>query len=282
MKIIECPRDALQGLKRVVPTKEKVAYHQALLEVNFDTLDIGSFVSPKAVPQLADTADVLNKLNLSKTKTKLLVIVANERGAKDACTFDQVTYLGYPLSISETFQQRNTNQSILASIDLVKEMQDRCQKHNKQLVVYISMGFGNPYGDPYSAVIVRNYINLLADIGIKIISIADTVGLATPEEVSQLYRHIAPQFPLIEFGLHLHANPSQVKAKVKAAIEAGCKRIDTAMKGFGGCPFAKDDLVGNLDTGKVIECLDEHNMEHKLNMHAFKLAEQEANKVFLV
>lgn len=252
MKIIECPRDALQGLTQQIPTAKKIAYIQQLLAVGFDTLDFGSFVSPKAIPQMADTAEVLHGLDLSSSKTKLLAIVANQRGVDTACSFAQIHYLGFPLSISETFQQRNTNASISAGLDLVNYALEKCAATNKELVVYLSMAFGNPYNDPYSGQIVLDFTDKLQAMGCRIVSLADTVGLASESEVRALGSLVNKHFSDLEIGMHLHSQPQLAQQKIEAAYESGIRRIDTALGGLGGCPFAEDELVGNLPTEELL------------------------------
>lgn len=247
MKLIECPRDAIQGIKHFIPTEKKIKYINLLLESNlFDTIDFGSFVSPKAIPQMADTAEVVQSLDLHQTKTKLLAIIANERGATEACQFEQISYLGYPFSISETFQLRNTNTTIAESLERVKAIQEITEKANKQLVIYISMGFGNPYGDNWNAEIAIQWVDELQKLGIRIFSLSDTVGVATPESISYLFGNLIPKYPHLELGSHLHTTPNSWKQKIDAAYNAGCRRFDGAILGYGGCPMAADDLVGNM------------------------------------
>ena len=248
VKLVECPRDAMQGWPHQVPTQKKIEYINALLKVGFDTIDFGSFVSPRAIPQMADTKEVIQKIKSQNSKTKLLAIIANERGAQDAVVFDEISYLGFPFSVSETFQMRNTNSSIIQSMVRVEEIQDLCIKNKKELVVYISMGFGNPYGDVYNEAIVFDWVNKLVDMDIKIISLADTVGLATKEQVYQVTKYLVDSLPETEIGVHLHSTPANWKEKVDAALQAGCMRFDGALKGIGGCPMADDELVGNMDT----------------------------------
>jgi hydroxymethylglutaryl-CoA lyase len=279
MKIIECPRDAMQGLEKFIPTEVKINYINQLLQVGFDTLDCGSFVSAKAIPQLKDTAEVLERLNPSSTK--LLVIVANTRGAEEASKFSSIQYLGFPLSISETFQKRNTNKSIVEALNAVEEMQEICIQSKKQLVIYISMGFGNPYGDPYDENIVRQFTDILSTLGIKIISLADTIGVSTPPQITSLFTSLIPQFPDIEFGAHLHSNPATAVEKIKAAYEAGCQRFDGAIKGFGGCPMAEDELVGNLATETILSYLESRGEQTGLNKEAFGKALLLADAVFV-
>lgn len=278
IKLIECPRDALQGWKTLVPTSKKIEYLQALLEVGFNTLDCGSFVSPKAIPQMADTREVLRAL--SPSNTKLLVIVANQRGAEEAMAFDQVKYLGFPFSVSETFQQRNTNSTIAASLERVEAIQQLCIQHSKELVVYISMGFGNPYGDPYSENIVFEWADKLAALGIKTISLADTVGVAQPEQVQRMTEKLVTSLPDIEIGVHLHSTATNRIAKLTAAIDAGCLRFDGALKGIGGCPMANDELVGNMDSAWMISYFKEHKYKIGLDEEALKRALVLADEIF--
>jgi hydroxymethylglutaryl-CoA lyase len=280
MKIIECPRDAMQGLEEFIPTDKKVTYINQLLKVGFDTIDFGSFVSPKAIPQMRDTAEVLGRLDLSKSRTQLLAIVANTRGAANACFFDQINHLGFPLSISETFQQRNTNKSIVEALNTVSEIQDLCKKHNKKQVVYISMGFGNPYGDPYDVEVVSKFADILATLEIEIISLSDTIGVSEPEQIQYLFKSLTKSFPKIEFGAHLHSNPLTRLEKIEAAYEAGCQRFDGAIKGFGGCPMAKDDLVGNMATETILDFLKSKEVAPDLNYGEFEKAITLADEVF--
>lgn len=280
MKIIECPRDAMQGIEQFIPTARKAAYINLLLQVGFDTIDFGSFVSPKAIPQLKDTAEVLEQLDLSVSKSKLLAIVANTRGAEDACRLESISYLGFPLSISETFQQRNTNKSITEALNALSEMQDLSVKNNKTLVTYISMGFGNPYNDPYDVDIVGKFTDILSTLGIKIISLADTIGVSKPEQITYLFTTLTKAFPKIEFGAHLHSNPASAVEKIKAAFDAGCQRFDGALKGWGGCPMAEDELVGNLATETILDFLTSRNAKPKLNDDAFGAAMKMADSIF--
>ncbi len=253
MKIIECPRDAIQGLHHFIPTEKKIAYINQLLASNlFDTIDFGSFVSPKAIPQMADTKAVVEGLNLADTKTKLLAIIANERGALEASAYDQITYLGYPFSVSETFQLRNTNATIAGSLERVKTIQEICEKTGKQIVLYISMGFGNPYGDLWNAEIVLEWVEKLKILGIRIFSLSDTVGVATPESISYLFENLIAKHPDLEFGAHLHTTPETWKEKIESAYQAGCRRFDGAILGYGGCPMAADELVGNMPTENLL------------------------------
>jgi hydroxymethylglutaryl-CoA lyase len=279
IKIIECPRDAMQGLHTFIPTELKAEYMNLLLKVGFDTLDFGSFVSPKAIPQMRDTAKVLDLLDLDNTATKLLAIVANKRGAVDAASFEQIRYLGYPFSISETFQMRNTNATIEASLERVKVIQDICLKNNKELVVYISMGFGNPYGDEWNADIVQHWTEVLYDLDVKILSLSDTVGVANPDTIAYIFSNLIKKYPSIEFGAHLHTTPDTWREKVVAAYENGCRRFDGALKGFGGCPMAKDDLTGNMPTENMIGYFNE--MNEKLGFNT-DLLNQSLTKTFSV
>lgn len=280
IQITECPRDAMQGLKEFVPTELKAEYINLLLKVGFDTIDFGSFVSPKAIPQMQDTAQVLERLDLSSTSSKLLAIIANYRGAAEAASHEQITYLGYPFSISETFQQRNTNSGIAQSFDLVKQMQELCAAKNKQLLVYLSMGFGNPYRDEWSAQIVLNWAGKLADEGIKNIALSDTVGAATTDQIKDLYPLLADQLPAVNIGLHLHSTPEALQDKIAAAHQSGCRRLDTAIKGYGGCPMAKDDLTGNIATERVLAYLRDQKADTGLNMQAFEEALAFSGRIF--
>jgi hydroxymethylglutaryl-CoA lyase len=280
VKLIECPRDAMQGLHDFIPTKIKANYINQLLKVGFDTIDFGSFVSPKAIPQLKDTAEVLNLLDLSNTKSKLLAIVANQRGAEDACNFEEINYLGFPFSISETFQQRNTNSSIEESLKRVADIQNLCVKSNKELVVYISMAFGNPYGEEWNSDIVIEWTKKLSDLGIQIIALSDTTGVSNPENISYLFNNTIPEFTNVEIGAHLHTTPTTWEEKVNAAYNSGCKRFDGAIKGFGGCPMATDDLTGNMATEHLITYLNENNIETNLNLNEFKNSFTKAMNVF--
>lgn len=281
MKIIECPRDAMQGIDEFIPTQEKIRYINALLKVGFDTIDFGSFVSAKAIPQMRDTAEVLARLDLSNTKSKLLAIVANVRGAEDAAKQSAIYYLGFPLSISETFQERNTNKSISEALNSLVEIQNICLRSNKKLVVYISMGFGNPYGDPYDAEVVGKFVDILNTLGVEIISLADTIGVSSPELITYLFASLSKQFPSVELGAHLHSNPTSAREKIEAAYQAGCKRFDGALKGFGGCPMAKDELVGNLATETLLDYLDTKGETKGINQHAFGEAMRIADQIFL-
>lgn len=280
MKIIECPRDAMQGLTEFIPTEKKIIYINQLLEVGFDTIDFGSFVSPKAIPQMRDTDEVLESLNWRTSTSRLLAIVANTRGAETACKQEGVHYLGFPLSISETFQQRNTNKSIAEALNTVSEIQDLCTSTNKELVCYISMGFGNPYGDPYDVKVVEQFVDILNTLGVQVISLADTIGVSTPENITYLFSRLTERFPTLELGVHLHSTPQTAMEKIEAAYKAGCKRFDGAIKGFGGCPMAKDDLVGNLATETIIKYLSSQNDSPALNYAAFQKSLALADEIF--
>ncbi|MEO6132701.1 MAG: hydroxymethylglutaryl-CoA lyase [Saprospiraceae bacterium] len=269
IKIIECPRDAMQGLHQFVPTELKVKYINSLLQVGFDTIDFGSFVSTKAIPQMSDTADVLKSLNLSGSVSNLLAIVANQRGAADAVAFDEIAYLGYPFSVSETFQLRNTNATIEESLHRVAEIQDICLAHGKKLVVYLSMGFGNPYGDPWNVEIVQHWVDHLADMGIKILALSDTVGVSNPENISYLFSNLIPPYPDVEFGAHLHTQPHNWREKIEAAYKSGCRRFDAAMKGYGGCPMAKDELTGNMPTEHLLSYFDDQKIDLGMDRGVF-------------
>jgi hydroxymethylglutaryl-CoA lyase len=280
MKIIECPRDAMQGLSVFIPTERKVAYLSQLLKIGFDTVDFGSFVSPKAIPQLRDTAEVLSKLDLTNIKSKLLAIVANTRGAREAAEYQSISYLGFPLSISETFQRRNTNKSIADALLTVQEIQEICIWKNKELVTYISMGFGNPYGDPYDTGIVEQFSELLNAMNVRIISLADTIGVSKPDQIQMLFGGLTKKYPKIEFGVHLHSNPATAIEKIAAAYASGCQRFDGAIKGFGGCPMAEDELVGNLATETVLSYLDSKNDAPPIDRLAFNDAILLADTIF--
>lgn len=281
MKLIECPRDAMQGLHDFIPTDIKAEYINKLLRVGFDSIDFGSFVSPKAIPQLKDTVQVLEKLDLSASRSKLLAIVANIRGAQDAMMHEQITYLGFPFSVSETFQQRNTNSSIAESLNTVEELTSLCAKHDKTAVVYLSMGFGNPYGDAWSNEIVEHLASELVNRGVSILSLADTTGVSTPEKISYLFPHLVRQFPSVEFGVHLHSTPATWEEKIDAAYHSGCKRFDSALKGLGGCPMATDTLTGNIATENVISYLEAHGEHLNLNMSAWQEAMEYSSRVFV-
>lgn len=281
IKLTECPRDAMQGLHDFIPTDLKAAYINLLLQVGFDTIDFGSFVSPKAIPQMADTAEVLKRLDLSSTKSKLLAIIANYRGAEEAAQHEEISYLGYPFSISETFQKRNTNSSIADSFDLIKKMQELCLAKNKELLVYLSMGFGNPYGDEWNVGILSNWAGKLVGEGIKIIALSDTIGVATGEQIKSIYPALVEQFPQTEFGVHLHSTPTTWREKAEAAYQSGCKRFDSALKGYGGCPMAKDELTGNIATENLIGYLQSQKAITGLNMAKLQEAMDFSTKIFL-
>ncbi|HEU4609102.1 MAG TPA: hydroxymethylglutaryl-CoA lyase [Chitinophagaceae bacterium] len=280
-KIIECPRDAMQGWPHPIPAELKIAYLRSLLQVGFYCLDCGSFVSPKAIPQMADTAQVLKAISKEVTDTKLLVIVANERGALEAANFEAVSFVGFPFSVSETFQQRNTNSSIEDSRKRVEKILDICAKSGKELVVYLSMAFGNPYGDPWSEDIVYSWAQQLSSMGVTTISLADTVGVASPAQVQSMTSRLIAQLPQCEIGVHLHSAPKGWKEKASAAWEAGCRRFDSALKGIGGCPMAKDELVGNLNTEWLVEWLAEKKLPATINQDALKEAASLASRIFV-
>ena len=280
MKIVECPRDAMQGLREFIPTEKKVDYLNLLLQVGFDTVDFGSFVSTKAIPQMRDTAEVLSRLKLDNSNTKLLAIVANQRGANDACQFNEIQYLGYPFSVSETFQQRNTNKSIEESLSLVEGMQSMCEKHDKELVVYLSMAFGNPYGDVWSEDIVAKWGEKLAGLGVNTLALADTIGVSNADTISRLFSNLIPEFPEVEWGAHLHTTPNTWREKVEAAYNSGYSRFDSTIKGLGGCPMAKDDLVGNMPTEKLLSFTQEKKIETGVNTLAFESAFNKAIDLF--
>lgn len=279
--LVECPRDAMQGWKTFISTEKKIVYLNSLLQVGFDTLDFGSFVSRKAIPQMADTKEVISKIQMQNSKTKLLAIVANTRGAEEAVAYDEISYIGFPFSVSETFQQRNANSSIAESLKRVEEIQNICLKKNRQLVVYISMAFGNPYGDPYAEEIVFQWANTIAGLDIKIISLADTVGLASAEQVFSMTDYLVRKLPDQEIGVHLHSRPANRKAKIDAALKAGCRRFDGALKGIGGCPMANDELVGNMDTELMITYFKELNLLRPLNEEALAESGRLAAEIFL-
>ena len=281
VKIIECPRDAMQGIKsHFISTEAKANYINSLLKVGFDTIDFGSFVSPKAIPQMRDTADVLARLDTSQTTSKLLAIVVNVRGANDAVQFEKIDYLGYPFSISENFQMRNTHKTIHQSIDVLKEILTIANSANKEVVAYLSMGFGNPYGDPWNVEIVSEWTEKLSGMGVKILSLSDTIGSSTPAVISQLFSNLIPTYPSIEFGAHLHTSPSLWHEKVHAAFHAGCKRFDGAIKGYGGCPMAKDELTGNMPTEKLISYFTSQKVNTGIKPMSFESAYNQALKIF--
>ncbi|MCF6360337.1 MAG: hydroxymethylglutaryl-CoA lyase [Cyclobacteriaceae bacterium] len=278
MQIIECPRDAMQGIHEFIPTQTKIEYLNKLLKVGFHTLDFGSFVSPKAIPQLKDTSEVLRGLDLGDSRSKLLAIIANYRGATNAVAYDEISVLGYPLSISETFQQRNTNKSISAALEDVSRIAALCNKNNKEFVVYISMAFGNPYNDPYSIDYLEQFTDVLTTLGVDVISLSDTIGIARPEQIKSIFSLFSNAYPEINFGVHLHSTKETASEKVKAALKAGCERFDGAILGYGGCPMAKDELVGNIDTRVIIEEANSScGAKPTLNMDAFIEAESFAS-----
>ena len=281
VKIIECPRDAMQGIKsHFIPTEAKAKYINSLLRVGFDTIDFGSFVSPKAIPQMRDTATVLSKLDLSNTQSKLLAIVANERGANDASKFEEIDFLGYPFSISENFQMRNTGKTIEESVKLLDLILNISAKTNKKVVAYLSMGFGNPYGDKWNVDIVANWTERLSKMGVEILSLSDTIGVADGKTITYLFENLIPLYPEIEFGAHLHTTPSTWREKVDAAFQAGCNRFDGAIKGFGGCPMAKDELTGNMPTEKLLSYFTEKKVNTNIKPMAFESAYNQALDVF--
>jgi hydroxymethylglutaryl-CoA lyase len=271
----------MQGIKNFIDTDKKIRYIQSLLNVGFDTIDFGSFVSPKAIPQMRDTAQVVEALDLSETHTKLLAIIANMRGVNDAVQYEQIDYLGYPFSLSEIFQMRNTSKTIGQSCDLLKQIMDTAEKYNKQVNVYFSMGFGNPYGDPWNEEIVEEWVVKVKAMGVKIISLSDTVGSADADSIRRIFSYLIPKYPEIEFGAHLHTHPKSWFDKVDAAFSAGCQRFDSAIKGFGGCPMAKDELVGNLPTEKLLSYFTQKKAPNDINTTAFENAYNEAQRVFL-
>lgn len=280
IKLIECPRDAMQGIKTPIPTKIKIQYIQSLLRCGFDTIDFGSFVSPKAIPQMADTVEVLQGLDLSSTSSKLLAIIANTRGAQDAAIHPEIQYLGYPFSISENFQMRNTHKTIAESVDTLAEILEIANRSNKEVVAYLSMGFGNPYGDPWNVEIVGEWTEKLYGMGVKILSLSDTVGSSTPQVIKHLFSNLIPLYPEIEFGAHLHTTPTSWYEKVDAAYQAGCKRFDGAIQGFGGCPMAKNELTGNMPTERLISYFNTKKRETNVKMTSFESSYNEATKIF--
>lgn len=283
IKLIECPRDAMQGIKEFIPTEKKIQYINQLLKVGFDTLDFGSFVSPKAIPQMKDTAEVLKGLDVELLKkNQMLAIVANLRGARNACEFPEIQYLGYPFSISETFQRRNTNASIEESLDRLRDIFELAKASGKEMVVYLSMGFGNPYGDPWNAEILIKWSEILYREGIRILMLSDTIGVAKPESISYIFEELIPNFEEIEFGAHLHTAPHNWREKVEAAYMAGCRRFDSAIRGYGGCPMAKDDLTGNMATENLLEFFNSMDLQVNLDSGAFAGAVKMSGEVFPV
>ena len=280
VKLIECPRDAMQGIRDFIPTEKKAQYIQSLLRCGFDTIDFGSFVSPKAIPQMKDTAEVLSQLDLSRTSSKLLAIVANTRGAEDASKFDEIDYLGYPFSISENFQMRNTHKTIAESVEVLQEILNIAEKSGKEVVAYLSMGFGNPYGDPWNVEIVGEWTEKLAAMGVSILSLSDTVGTSTPEIIDYLFSNLIPKYPDVEFGAHLHTTPSKWHEKIDAAYKAGCHRFDGAIQGFGGCPMAKDELTGNMPSEKMLSYFNSAKADTNIKMTSFESSYNEASRIF--
>ena len=280
IKIIECPRDAMQGIKPFIPIERKVAYIQSLLRVGFDSIDFGSFVSPKAIPQMQDTAEVLAQLDLSQTRSKLLAIIANTQGALSASKYNEIQYLGFPFSISENFQMRNTHKTIAESLVTLQEILEIADKSNKEVVAYLSMGFGNPYGDPWNVEIVGEWTQKLSDMGVKILSLSDTVGSSTPDVISYLFSDLIPKYPAIEFGAHLHTTPDKWFEKVDAAYQSGCRRFDGAIQGFGGCPMATDNLTGNMPTEKLLSYFTTQKENTNTSPMSFESSYNEATKLF--
>jgi hydroxymethylglutaryl-CoA lyase len=278
VKIIECPRDAMQGIKEFIPTKKKIDYINQLLKVGYHSIDFGSFVNHDIIPQMADTAEVIDGLEL--TETKLIAIIANERGAMDACKFQQIDYLGFPFSVSETFQKRNANSTIAEALERVKHIRELCASCNKELIIYISMGFGNPYGDPYSPQIVEKWVGQLEKLDIKIFMLSDTVGVADPAIIEYLFATLIPAFPHLEIGAHLHTAPHNWRVKIDAAYKNGCRRFDAAIKGYGGCPMAKDDLLGNMPTENLINYFTDEQLGSTFNIKAFEDSLRMANQIF--
>lgn len=280
IKIIECPRDAMQGIKQYIPTSRKIAYIQSLLRVGFDTIDFGSFVSPTAIPQMKDTAEVLSALDLSNTESKLLAIIANIQGAITASHYQSIHYLGFPFSISENFQMRNTHKTIAESLEILQEILEIAKKANKEVVVYLSMGFGNPYGDPWNVQIVGEWVEKLSKMGVKILSLSDTVGSSTPDVIQYLFSHLIPKYPNIEFGAHLHTTPDKWFEKIDAAYNAGCRRFDGVIQGFGGCPMATDVLTGNMPTEKLLSYFNSKKENTNLRAMSFESAYNEVSSLF--
>jgi hydroxymethylglutaryl-CoA lyase len=280
IKIIECPRDAMQGIKAFIPTERKVSYIQSLLRVGFDTIDFGSFVSAKAIPQMQDTAEVLAGLDLSQTRSKLLAIIANTQGALAAASHQPIQYLGFPFSISENFQMRNTHKTIAESLITLEEILEIADKSNKEVVAYLSMGFGNPYGDPWNVEIVGEWTEKLSNLGVKILSLSDTVGSSTPEMIQYLFSNLIPKYPKIEFGAHLHSTRDKWFEKIDAAYKTGCRRFDGAIQGFGGCPMATDDLTGNMPTEKLLSYFTAQKEITNTSPMSFESAYNEASKLF--
>ena len=281
IRLTECPRDAMQGMPHFIASETKAEYINLLLQVGFDTIDFGSFVSAKAIPQMQDTQEVLKRLDLSGSKSKLLAIIANYRGAEEAVVYDEISFLGYPFSISETFQRRNTNSGIDGAFETVQRVNELCSASNKNLLIYLSMGFGNPYGDDWSKELVLEWATKLSAAGIKHLSLADTVGMAQPNQIGEVYSLLASELKNTNLGIHLHATPGTWREKVDAAYKSGCKRFDSAVKGFGGCPMAADELTGNIATENVISYLSEKGIDLELNMNKLSEAMEYANCIFL-
>ena len=280
VKVVECPRDAMQGIKTWIPTNEKINYVQSLLRVGFDVLDVGSFVSPRSIPQMKDSREVLESIDLKSTNSKLLYIVANLRGANEACQYSQIDFLGFPFSISENFQMRNTNKTINDSIDVLKGIISISEKKNKKVVVYLSMGFGNPYGDEWNYEVLEKWISKINSLGVKTISISDTIGVSTPTKIDKVFKNVIKHFPRIEFGAHFHTKPSNWFEKIDSAYKAGCRRFDTAIQGYGGCPMAGDELTGNFPTEKLINYLNQKKEPININLLNFETSYNEATKIF--
>ena len=281
LQLIECPRDAMQGWTHFIETKNKAAYINQLLQVGFDTLDFGSFVSPKAIPQMCDTKEVLSILDMQATTTKLLAIIANVRGAEEAVSYSEMSYLGFPFSLSPTFQLRNTNATIEQSLQKVDAIQELCIKHGKKLVIYLSMGFGNPYGDEYNSEVLLHFADVMAGKGISTLSLSDTVGIATPEQIHDAFSDLIPAYPHITFGAHLHTDKTNYQQKLQAALDAGCRRFDGAIKGIGGCPMAGNELVGNMPTELMIDYLEALDFYTHINHDELRESIAMATKIFV-
>ena len=280
IKLIECPRDAMQGLNYFIPTRDKISYLNLLLKVGFTTLDFGSFVSPKMIPQMADTAEVLDGLDLNDTNTKLLAIVANLRGAEEALKHSAISCVGYPFSISETFQKRNTNADIASSLIMVEKLLDICHQHRREAVIYLSMAFGNPYGDTWNEDIVQLWCDKLVRAGVTTVALSDTTGVSTAESVASIFKSVSTTFQEVEFGVHLHSTPATWEEKIEAAYLNGCRRFDSALKGYGGCPMAADALTGNIATENLLEYFSSHGEELKIDRPGFNAAMEFAGSLF--
>ncbi len=281
IKLTECPRDAMQGIKEFIPTQLKIEYLDKILKVGFDVVDIGSFVSPKAIPQMADTKEVLRKIDFKNSSSKLLTIVANRRGAEEAVQYDEVTYLGFPFSISETFQKRNINSTIQESLKRLDQVQNLCLKHNKKMMTYLSMAFGNPYEDEWSPYIVAHWAEkLMTEFNVKNLALSDTIGVSNSKTIANLFNKVIPEFPEVNIGAHLHTTPTTWEEKIEAAISSGCNSFDSAIRGYGGCPMAKDVLTGNMATENILYYLNKNKIAHNLDEEAFKIAMQFSNKIF--